>query len=211
MNDEPAGEGFPGKPDFGLLGWKLRRSWPIGSLAVGTMLLGMAAALGAAGPDDTLLPPRAAVTAAPVVPVQLTPDKPGTVELIFRVAAGFHINSNRPKDQLLQPTTLRLNPPTDIVVAKVKYPAGQDLSFSFLPGETLNVYTGDFSITALVTVARAVPFGTYRVHASLRYQACDNRQCYPAREVPVDFDVKVQKKKTPHPVANPGQSPHVHS
>jgi hypothetical protein len=170
-----------------------------------------AASLWAAGPDDVLVPLKPAwVTAAPVAPVRLTPGKPATVELDFRVAPGFHINSNHPKDELLLPTTLRLNPPTDIVVAKIKYPAGKDLVVPFLPGDFLNVYSGDFSITALVTAARALPVGTYRVHAALKYQACDNRQCYPSREVPVDFDVKVQSGKSPQRQSNPGQSPHVH-
>jgi len=180
-------------------------------LARGAVLLGFLAALGAAaGEDIPSISKKNWVTAAPVPTVQLTRDKPGSVELDFRVAPGFHINSNHPKDELLQPTTLRLNPPTDISVAKVKYPTGQDLSFAFLPGQKLSVYTGDFSITAMVTAARSIPLGTYRIHAALKYQACDDRQCYPAREVPVDFDVKVQKAKIGHPQHNPGQSPDVH-
>jgi hypothetical protein len=138
---------------------------------------------------------KAWVTAAPVPPVEVSPGKPGRVELVFRVTPGFHINSHRPKDELLQPTILKLNPPSDILIGKVKYPEGKDLSFEFLPGETLNVYTGDFSITALVTAARAISLGSYRVHAALRYQACDDRRCYPARELPLDFDIKAYKSK----------------
>lgn len=149
------------------------------------------------------------VTAAPVSPVRLS-GHPARVEMVFRVAPGFHINSNRPKDDLLEPTALRISPPTDILVGKIDYPEGRDVDLSFSPGEKLNVYTGDFSIRALITASSAIMPGTYRVHAVLKYQACDNRQCYPAKNVPVDFDVKVSRPGHPSQSANPGQSPHIH-
>jgi hypothetical protein len=44
----------------------------------------------------------------------------------------------------------------------------------------------------------------------LRYQACDNAQCFPPKTVPVSFDVKVVKEPATHH-ANPAQSPHIHN
>ena len=159
--------------------------------------------------QDTLdLVKKAWVTTEPVAPVHVSSGKPGRVQLDFRVMSGFHINSRHPKDELLQPTLLKLNPPTDILVGKVNYPEGKDLTFAFLPGESLNVYTGDFNITALVTAARSLPAGTYRVHAALKYQACDDRQCYPPREAPADFDVKVEKTGSSR-ASSADQSPRV--
>ena len=64
------------------------------------------------------------------------------VNLNFRVASGFHINSNAPKSEFLIPTTLKMDLPTDIVLGKIEYPAGKDLSFPFSPDEELNVYSG---------------------------------------------------------------------
>ena len=68
------------------------------------------------------------------------------VNLNFRVASGFHINSNTPKSEFLIPTGLKMDLPTDIVLGKIDYPAGKDLTFPFSPDEKLNVYSGDFAI-----------------------------------------------------------------
>ncbi len=165
----------------------------------------------AAAPGDNNWSAKApSVVVAPVLPVKVAPGKSANVELDFRVTPGFHINSNHPNDTYSKPTILKLDPPTDVMIANVKYPAGNDVAFDFSPGEKLNVYNGDFRITALVRPLKTVTPGTYRVHGVLKYQACDNRQCYPLREVPADFDVKVQKLSSGVHAKNPGQSPHVH-
>jgi len=132
------------------------------------------------------------------------------VNLNFRVAPGFHINSNAPKSEFLIPTNLRMDLPTDIVLGKIEYPAGQDVSFPFSPDEALNVYTGDFTIAVAVHPLKSVVPGKYVMHGVLRYQACDNAQCFPPKTLPVSFDVKVVKEKPP-PRHNPAQSPHVHN
>jgi hypothetical protein len=161
--------------------------------------------------DSLVVAKQPKVTAAPIRPVSAMFGKLAKVEFLFRVEPGFHVNSNQPRDELLQPTTLKLSPPTDIVVGRVSYPLGKDMTFAFMPGQTLSVYTGDFSITAVVTPTRSVTPGTYRVHGALKYQACDNRQCFAPKEVPVDFDVKVTRgiAKSSHS-RRTGQSPHVH-
>jgi hypothetical protein len=87
---------------------------------------------------------------------------------------------------------------------------GQDLSFPFSPDEKLNVYTGDFTIAVTVHPLHSVVPGKYVMHGVLRYQACDNAQCFPPKTVPVNFDVKVVKEAAMHH-KNPAQSPHVHN
>lgn len=151
------------------------------------------------------------VAFAQVAPVRVAAGKSTTVELPFRVIRGYHINSNKPTSELLIPTVLSVKPPTDIVIAKLTYPAGEDRSFPFSPGDKLNVYTGDFAVTGLVRAARTTPPGTYRVKGILKYQACDDRACYPPGQLPVAFDVKITKAaKTHSSRRNPAQSPHVH-
>jgi hypothetical protein len=49
--------------------------------------------------------------------------------------------------------------------------------------------------------------GNYVMHGVLRYQACDNAQCFPPKSVPVSFNIKVVKGPPTHH-ANPAQSPH---
>jgi len=149
------------------------------------------------------------VTLAPVGLVTATRTQQTKVDLNFRVARGFHINSNTPKSEFLIPTALKLDVPTDIALGRIAYPAGQDVSFPFSPDEALSVYTGDFTITLTVHPLQSVVPGKYVMHGALRYQACDNAQCFPPKNLPVSFDVKVVKEK-PRPRQNPAQSPHVH-
>lgn len=132
------------------------------------------------------------------------------VSLNFRVPPGYHINSNTPKSEFLIPTALKMDLPTDIILGKIEYPAGEDASFPFSPDEKLSVYTGDFTIALGVHPMKSVVPGKYLMHGVLRYQACDNAACYPPKTLPVSFEVKVVKEPPAHH-ANPAQSPHVHN
>jgi hypothetical protein len=151
-----------------------------------------------------------AVSMAPVAPVAAEPGKPTQVPLNFRVAPGFHVNSNAPKDEFLIPTVLKMDLPTGIVVRKIEYPAGQDVSFPFSPDSKLNVYSGDFTISLMLDPLTSAAPGNYAMHGALRYQACDHAQCFPPKNLPVTFDVKVAKQPTTTPRHNAGQSPQVH-
>lgn len=145
---------------------------------------------------------------APEPLTTITQGKPATVDLQFRVGSGFHINSNTPKSEFLIPTVLKMSPPTDIVIGKVTYPAGDEMSFPFAPDEKLSVYSGDFTLSVLVRPLHVLP-GKYMMHGSLRYQACDNAACYPPKQLPVQFEVKIAKAP-PAARPNPAQSPHAH-
>jgi hypothetical protein len=149
------------------------------------------------------------VTLAPVAPVTVTRGKSGTATLHFRVAPGFHINSNTPKSEFLIPTALKMDAPTDIALTKVAYPEGKDMSFPFAPDEKLNVYTGDFTVTMTVRPLHTVQPGKYAIHGDLKYQACDNAACYPPKHLPIDFEVRVLRGAA-QGGKNPAQSPHVH-
>ncbi len=175
-------------------------------LATAILLL---AALAAAEDIPSKKPPSVTMEPAPAFTVPR--GKPTKVTLQFRVAPGFHINSHKPNSQLLIPTTLKLDPPTDIVAEKVTYPPGKDFTFAFDPTEKLNVYTGIFAVSALVRPLNTVAASPYTVRGNLKYQACDDRACYPPKQLPVEFEIKVVKgaKKAAHSHSS-AQSPHVH-
>ncbi len=147
--------------------------------------------------------------------VTVAAGKPAKIEMHFRILPGYHINSSQPGSQWLIPTKLRLSPPTDIGTGRVKYPPGKNVRFEFAPDEPLNVYEGDLTISAVVSAARYAMPAKYKIHGVLHYQACDNRTCFPARQLPVTVDVRVVKSsiRDPRPAAprrtNPAQSPHI--
>ncbi len=150
------------------------------------------------------------ITIAPIPLTTAQRAKATIVDLNFRVPAGYHINSNTPKSEFLIPTALKMDLPTDIILGKIAYPAGEDASFPFSPDEKLSVYTGDFTIAVAVHPLHSVVPGKYVMHGVLRYQACDNAACYPPKTLPVSFEVKVVKEPPEHH-ANPAQSPHIHN
>jgi DsbC/DsbD-like thiol-disulfide interchange protein len=113
--------------------------------------------------------------------VVLSGAKTQTVELRFRVAEGFHINSHTPKDELLIPTELKLDSANGVVVLGEQYPKGSAFRLSIGEGETLDVYQGEFRVTVKLTAAQ----GATLLTGSLRYQACDSAACFPPKLLPV--------------------------
>lgn len=160
--------------------------------------------------QDNFGPKTPAVQMAPAPVVTAIQGKSASVPLSFRVLSGYHINSNRPKSDFLIPTVLKVEATTDIVIGRTTYPEGQDMTFPFDPDEPLNVYTGDFQVNVLVRPMLSVQVGKYVVRGTLKYQACDNSACYPPKQLPISFDVKIAKAP-PAPRKNPAQSPHSHS
>ncbi|HEX8817478.1 MAG TPA: protein-disulfide reductase DsbD domain-containing protein [Terriglobales bacterium] len=148
------------------------------------------------------------VRLAPPALTSITQGKSMPVELQFRVENGFHINSNQPSEKYLIPTALTLDPPTDLVVGGTTYPPGKEAAFAFAPDEKLSVYTGDFTVTTNVRAMTSVLPGKYEIRGRLKYQACDNAQCYPPKTLPIQFEVKVVKPTVIK--KNPAQSPHEH-
>ena len=108
----------------------------------------------------------------------------------MRVNRGFHVNSNKPNDELLLPTVVHLNPPQGIIIVNIQYPEGEQLALPFMGNDKLSVYSGSFAVTAEVRVPKSAALGTLRVHGEVKYQACDNRQCFPPKTTPLEFDVE---------------------
>jgi len=133
------------------------------------------------------------VEMAPVGALQVKAGGSKNVSLDFRIGSEYHINSHTPRSPLLIPTVLKLSGPEQVTVADLKYPAGQDLTLPFSPDEKLSVYSGDFTVDAVVKTAANLPAGTYPISGMLRFQACDHSACYPPRSIPVRFQITVVK------------------
>jgi Disulphide bond corrector protein DsbC len=111
--------------------------------------------------------------------------KPSQVALHFRIAQGLHINSNKPSDEFLIPTTFSIPEGSDVRLAGITYPAGTLISLPVDPTTKLSVYTGEFILQARIVAAA----GNHLVQAKLHYQACDQNQCMPPKTITVAIDV----------------------
>jgi hypothetical protein len=149
------------------------------------------------------------VTVLPIDPVTIQVGKSAPLNLSFRINQGFHINSNKPTQEILIPTTVKLSPPADVLVGKIAYPAGEQMALPFMPEEKLSVYSGTFEVAGVLKTTTAVSPGTYRIRGELRYQACSERQCFPPHTQGFAFDVKVVRGTSNQKRRNPAQSPDI--
>ncbi len=97
--------------------------------AYNSKLIAWLFALATAASAQSVKPPSVSFAPIPLVTAQRA--KQTMVDLDFRVASGFHINSHTPKSEFLIPTNLKMDLPTDIILGKIEYPPGKDLSFPF--------------------------------------------------------------------------------
>lgn len=140
---------------------------------------------------DEPRPAHVYVTFEGASPATVSPGKPAEIDLSFRVKDGFHVNSNKPNSELLIPTTLKLEPPSHLSAGAIIFPPGKDISFPFDPSEKLNVYSDAFTIKAKLMATHTAGTGNFTVHGQLRYQACNDNACFPPKNIPFQFDVRV--------------------
>jgi len=112
------------------------------------------------------------------------------VTLKVRLPEGIHVQSNKPRDKLLIPTTLTLEPPPGVRVEKIVYPVAVDLKQEGLD-LPLAVYGHDFSITVHLALASDVKPGEIVIPARLRYQPCDEVMCYPPTRAETQWTLRI--------------------
>jgi DsbC/DsbD-like thiol-disulfide interchange protein len=151
-----------------------------------------------------------AIAVAPIATVVVARGGKAPLNIELQVNKGFHVNSNKPNDELLMPTVVHLNPPEGIMIMNIQYPEAEQLALPFMGNEKLSVYSGHFAVTAEVRVPRTAALGTLRVHGDVKFQACDNRQCFPPKTTPLEFDVKVVRPVVKKKAAYNPASPHIH-
>ena len=121
-------------------------------------------------------------------PVKEITAKPGgtVVETLrLSVQPGFHVNSDKPKDEFLIPLKLTWNGPLE--AESIRYPAPEEVKVG---SETVTVFTGTFEVqTQFKAPDKAAP-GPATMTGKLRYQACNNQMCF--RPATIDIRVPVE-------------------
>jgi hypothetical protein len=107
------------------------------------------------------------------------------------IARGYHVNSNKPTDPYLIPTTLKAEMPAGIELLDTIYPAGKMEKFAFSPDKPLNVYTGSVTLRLRLAAQADAPLGAATIPVTLRYQACNDSACLPPVKVPINIKFEV--------------------
>ena len=111
--------------------------------------------------------------------------------IVVKIATGYHMNSHKPSDSYLIPTTLTPQLPSGFKMAEAVYPAGRDEKFPFSPDKPLNVYSGSVTFRLRLTAEDSAALGAATIPITLRYQACNRSACLPPVKVPVSLQLQV--------------------
>jgi len=133
------------------------------------------------------------LTIAPLPTVKVAKGKEATVTVKASLPEGYHANSNKPTYPYLIPLTLKWTG-GPLQMESVVYPAGVTERYGFqLPTDKpLSVVTGEFSIVTKFKVPADAASGPAAETGTLKYQACDNKACYPPKNVPINVTVSVE-------------------
>lgn len=135
---------------------------------------------------SSIVKPRALVSLDPV-----PRGKDFQAAVVVDIARGFHMNSHKPTDEYLIPTTLTPQLPAGFELTDTIYPNGRLEKFSFSPNKPLDVYTGSVTLRLRLKADAKVPLGMATIPVTLRYQACNDAACLPPVKVPVNVEVHV--------------------
>ena len=107
------------------------------------------------------------------------------------VQTGYHVNSNAPAEDYLIPLKLTWTAAGALEPGPVIYPTPKTEKYEF-SDKPLSVLTGRFDLTANFKVAANAPAGPGIATAKLRYQACNDRACYPPKTIDIAIPYQIQ-------------------
>jgi hypothetical protein len=116
---------------------------------------------------------------------------PATVTLKVSLPAGFHANSNKPTEPNLIPLVLKWTG-GPLENGAITYPKPVMETYGFTAGKPISVVTGAFDIVTKFNVPATATPGPTAQTGTLRYQACNDRMCFPPKTVNVNVTVSVE-------------------
>lgn len=135
--------------------------------------------------------PRSLVIVKPTPPGK--PVRPGEsfiLTLELSVAPGYHINSEKPEDKLLVPTSIEFKQDPAFEVKEVSFPEAKTKRFKF-SDKPLSVYQGQIKVKIKIELAEDVCGSQLVLEGKLRYQACDEEACLRPTSVPFKAVIKI--------------------
>lgn len=94
------------------------------------------------------------------------------------IPGGYHVNSNRPLEKFLIPTTLKVEAPDGIRNGPIAYPRAVVRKFKFSKNN-VSVYEGRAIMRFNITVPPGTSTGSKEVKLNVRYQSCNDEVCFP--------------------------------
>jgi DsbC/DsbD-like thiol-disulfide interchange protein len=121
----------------------------------------------------------------------IVPGRPTVLSLEMRPAPGIHVYA--PGNAGYIPVAVTLTVPTGVQVHAAVYPKGEDYVFGELQ-ETVKVYSRAFEVRQQIVVSRdaaRAAGASMTIGGSVRYQACDDKVCFPPATAPVTITLPI--------------------
>jgi DsbC/DsbD-like thiol-disulfide interchange protein len=126
-------------------------------------------------------------------PQKITVPRQGEVQAPLRLSMrpGYHANSDKPSEDYLIPLRLTWDPKAPVETVEIVYPRPKLEKFEFTE-KPISVVDGDFEIvTRLRRTPNAMP-GPAFLSGKLRYQACNDKMCFPPKTIDVKVPLLIQ-------------------
>ena len=129
-----------------------------------------------------------ALSVVPPEPVFLKAGEEVVVLLTLRIRPGYHINSNRPAEDYLIPTKLSWEAAAPLELKSIDYPAGENVTYSFSE-KPLSVYSAKVRVVSTFKAPESLDADFKALTGSLRYQACNDKACFPPKTIAVKVPI----------------------
>jgi len=133
----------------------------------------------------------------PIVTVRVLPPerpvRPGQVfelSLELHILPGFHINSEKPGDELLVPTSIELENKDAFEIKEIIFPEPQVKKFKFAT-KPLSVYEGQIKVKLKIELKEAAQANAIELAGKIRYQACNDEACLRPERLPFKTTLRV--------------------
>ena len=131
---------------------------------------------------------RAEVSAALNI-TALKPGADGVVAVVLDVKDGFHAQSHTPLNENLIACRVTLDENANVVASDPIYPPGKVETYGQLG--KLSVYVGRTIIYLPIHVKPDAAAGAVTVSGILKYQICDDKQCFAPQKTPFSIETKI--------------------
>lgn len=112
----------------------------------------------------------------------------------IKIDSSWHINSNKPYDEFLIPTSLQIKD-EKFELIKIKYPKPHDVKLEFSE-KPLSVWEDDILIGGLLKSSKNLNPGKYNLIVTLNYQSCNNAVCLPPNSINDTIEIRVADKQS---------------
>ncbi len=102
----------------------------------------------------------------------------GEVKLAVKIIIDkeWHINSDKPKEDFLIPTELKITSKSNFEIGKIVYPKSKEIKFDF-SDNPVSVFEGEVFIGTILKVPQNIQLGEKQIVVELSYQGCNNATC----------------------------------